>query len=423
MKILVISRTPWNNSNSFGNTFSNLFGGMPDVEVYNICCQNGSTENDVVKGTLQMSESSVIRGLKGDDVVISQTGALDARIEHTLGSKAKRHKSTAMLIVRDLIWKIGSLKWKKAVKNFVDVVRPDVIYLPIYASWYMCDIDRYAIICAGVPVVGHITDDIWNYSPTGQKLSLSHFYRWRLRRKEYRLIQETSYIEVFADNMKQEYERLFNVPCHVIGKGLLPSEVRKPQIRQEKEKVHFVYTGGIGGERYDVLMALAKAFSCQSDKKCCLDIYSATPLTDTMKAEMDSVDSIVFHGAVNGSEVRKIQLDADFLVHVEGFSKETISSTRMSFSTKIPDYLSTGNVMLAIGPSGINSIDVLRDKGIAVVCDNISELPTIVSRLVNDGYNLLDIQQRAYEYLIIERNIVNIQSGMLDRLKNLVDFN
>ena len=49
IKVLIVSRTPWNNSNSFGNTFSNLFGGMSGVKIYNICCQPGSIENDIVK--------------------------------------------------------------------------------------------------------------------------------------------------------------------------------------------------------------------------------------------------------------------------------------------------------------------------------------------------------------------------------------
>lgn len=420
MRVLIVSRTPWNNSNSFGNTFSNLFGGMQDVEIYNICCQAGSTENAVVSKTLQMSESSVINSLKGKSVTITVSSRNTLESVEKMQMAGKKNRSPWMFIARDMIWRVGAFRWKSAVRRFVKEVNPDILYLPIYRSWYMCDIDRYVFKIAKAPMVGHITDDGYGYASNEQVMSLARFYRMVLRKKWRSLVKKCSYIEVFADNMKQEYERLFNVPCHVIGKGMLPSEVCKPQIRQEKEEVHFVYTGGIGGERYSVLMALAKAFSCQSDKKCYLDIYSATPLTDTMKAEMDSVDSIVFHGTVNGSEVKKIQLDADYLVHVEGFSKESISSTRMSFSTKIPDYLSTGNVMLAIGPADINSIQVLQSRGIAVVVDNLKDLSPTIFRLLNGEIDTAAIQERAYTYLVTERNKSVIQTGMLERLKKIM---
>ena len=420
MRILIISRTPWNNSNSFGNTFSNLFGGMLEVEIYNICCQTGSTDNSIVAKTLQMSESSVVNSLKGRPVAITESYRETVESVERMQVAGKKSRSPLMFMARDMIWRVGAHRWKAAVRRFVKEVNPDIIYLPIYGSWYMCDIDGYVIKKSKVPVVGHITHDSYGYASNEQAVNLARLYRMVLRKKLKALIRECSYIEVFADNMKKEYERLFNIPCHVIGKGLLPEDVCKPQIRQERGEVHFVYTGGIGGERYSVLMALAKAFSCQSDKKCYLDIYSATPLTDTMKAEMDSVDSIVFHGAVNGSEVRKIQLDADYLVHVEGFSKESISATRMSFSTKIPDYLSTGNVMLAIGPADINSIQVLQSRGIAVVVDNLDNLTPTIFRLLNGEIDTSAIQERAYTYIITERNKSVIQAGMLDRLKKLV---
>lgn len=420
MRILIISRTPWNNSNSFGNTFTNLFGGMQDVEIFNICCQAGSTENNIVCKTLQMSESSVINSLKGKSIAITTSSQNSVESVEKMQVAGKKNRSPWMFIARDMIWKVGGFRWKSAVKRFVKDVAPDIIYLPIYGSWYICDLDEYIIKVAKCPVVGHITDDGYGYAPNEQEIGLARIYRMVLRKKWRDLIKKCSYIEVFADNMKQEYERLFNVPCHGIGKGMLPDEVYKPQIRPNKDELHFVYTGGIGGERYSVLMALAKSFSCQSIKKCYLDIYSATPLTDAMKTEMDAIESVIFHGAVSGSEVRKIQMDADYLVHVEGFSKESICSTRMSFSTKIPDYLSTGNVMFAIGPAEINSIQVLQSRDIAVVCDSLDKIAPTVFRLCNGEIDTAAIQDRAYTYLTTERNKSIIQAGMLERLKKLV---
>ena len=87
MKILIISRTPWNNSNSFGNTFSNIFGGMQGVEIFNICCQGGAIDNNIVIKTLQISEISLIRSFKGGnasiDVSVSNHSKKEMQINNT----------------------------------------------------------------------------------------------------------------------------------------------------------------------------------------------------------------------------------------------------------------------------------------------------------------------------------------------------
>lgn len=420
MKILIVSRTPWNASNSFGNTFSNLFYGMDGVEVFNICCQAGSTENNTVCKTLQLSESSILKGFIGKSVTVSPSQCAPLAPIEKFQTIGKKKRSVWMLVARDMIWMVTRLFWGKAIKKFLKEIKPDVLYLPVYASWYMCDVDRYVIRKTHAPIVCHITDDGYGYSEREKKFCFERLYRVVLRHKWRSIISRCRYLEVFADNMKYEYERVFNVPCFKISKGLLPTEICRPQVKHQSNEVHFVYTGGIGGERYDILIALAKALSCQSLCKCYLDIYTSTPITEDWRSEMETLTTVVFHGSVNGSEIRRIQANADYLVHVEGFSKDAISATRMSFSTKIIDYLSTGNVVLAIGPSEINSISVLKQKGIAVVVDDLSAIQFTVFYLLNGDINTRDIKDRAYTYLTTECDKSVIQAEMLDRLKRVV---
>ena len=422
LKILIVSRTPWNNSNSFGNTFNNLFGGMQGVEIYNICCQNGDAKNEIVRKTLQMSELSVLHSLIGGNVCIHSSNLKYNAKEQQMNNSAKKHKSTMLFFLRDLIWQIGALKWKNAVKDFIESVKPDVIYLPIYASLYMCKIEHHVINCAKTPVVGHLSDDNWNYSPAYSKISLAYFYQWCLRKTEYKLIKKTEYLEVFAQNMKEEYEKTFNKSCYLIGKGVNVDSVTLPHEGLRKDDiVHFVYTGGIGGERYAVLIALGKALERQASKKCLLDIYTPTPLTNDMKVQIRSIKSIRFHGAVNGCDVSAIQKEGDFLVHVEGFSAKSIASTKMSFSTKIIDYLSTGNVLFAIGPTEINSIQVLKRYNIGVVVDNISKLDFILTDILTKSVDTREIQQNAYNYLVTTRKKETIQNAIKRRILNILN--
>lgn len=421
MKILIISRTPWNISNSFGNTFTNLFGGMEGIDIFNICCQSGSTTNDVVKETLQLSEHFLLHS-SNVNTQDNCTRPEATRVDQ-IQELGKKKRSAWMFFARDVIWRLTAFKWKKIIGDFITKVNPDIVYIPIYASLYMCDVDYYTIKQFNIPVVGHISDDVYGYSPVASTLSLAHYYRYTLRKKIRAIIRRCSYLEVFAENMKEEYEKEFGKPCYLIGKGVIADNVQKPKVNKWEGDIHFVYTGGIGGERFSTLIALAHSLErYNTSKRCYLDIYTATSLSDNDKKMMMGVKSIIFHGAISGDDVKEVQANADCLVHVEGFSPQTIFETRMSFSTKIIDYLSTGNLMLAIGSEKINSINVLSNNNMAVVINELKKLDNTVDRLLYGCVDRDTIQNNAYKYLIGERNRTLIQERIFNRLKAICNI-
>ena len=49
IKLLFISKTPWDDNNSFGNSFSNIFGGNDNYEIYNIYLSEGNSTSPLVK--------------------------------------------------------------------------------------------------------------------------------------------------------------------------------------------------------------------------------------------------------------------------------------------------------------------------------------------------------------------------------------
>lgn len=47
LRILIVSNTPWDDSNSFGSSFSNIFGGNEHYSIANIYCQQGLPNTQV----------------------------------------------------------------------------------------------------------------------------------------------------------------------------------------------------------------------------------------------------------------------------------------------------------------------------------------------------------------------------------------
>ena len=283
----------------------------------------------------------------------------------------------------------------------------------------MCDVQSYLINKIGVKVVGHISDDV--YIETNKKSFLAKIYNKVVRKKVKSLIQKCEYLEVFAENMKEEYQKVFNVPCYLIGKGVKPEQVEDINYDISNEsQINFVYTGNLGLGRYEILSKIG----CALDKvmpNAKLKIYSATPLTDEMENGFSICKSICFMGAVSSAEVLKVQKEADYLIHVESFSKDEIPKAKMSFSTKIIDYMLSGKPIFAVGPKEVNSIQVLKNHNLAIVAESNEELQTTLSKLYNSAIDLEVMANNVYSYLKNDRNIYEIQSGIKTRLENLIN--
>ena len=419
MRILIISRTPWDESESFGNTFSNLFGGMMDVEIYNICCQGGLLNSSIVNKAYQMTEFSVLSTLFGKKAGhLMEPSSPD--VKYTPSEKIPKKRRTIYFIIRDLIWSVG-LWFDSDLKQFIKDAKPEVLYLPIYASWYMCDVQNKIVKYCHVPCVGHISDDVYSYPPNRYKQPLFTFYRMVLRNKLRKLIDKSSYLEVFANNMAVEYSKLFNKRCYFIGKGIDVSSCVIPERKGAPSvPLKFVYTGNIGSGRYLQLARLGKALDAIMPKQAVLDIYTGTYIDSIISTSFSKIESIQIRGSVPATEVKGVQSDADFLVHVEDFSPQSIFETRMSFSTKIIDYMLTGRPIVAIGPSSVCSIDTLLDSGTALVATSDEEILKVITAIKEHRADFNTLRKNTIKYLKENRDRIKIQDGIKKRLFSLI---
>ncbi len=423
MRILVISSTPWDISNSFGNTFSNLFSGMEDVEIYNICCRNGENNNDVVKEAIQSTDKSILKSIYklGYDPFWKMEITSQNKENKEISEAARKKRKPIYFFIRDMIWKMGRFQKSKILNDFLDRVKPDLIYLPIYAQHYMCDFQNYIIEKLNVPVVGHITDDVYGMKPNIRGLEKSR--RKKLQKKLEALIKKCSYIEVFAENMAREYSEKFSVPCYLIGKGIKSEQILKLSYTEgKKEKIKLVYTGVLSADRFTSMIKIGQALNkaCDTDR-IELDIYSQTILTNEMEKELSKCPHIHFKGRIDREAVDKVQREADILIHVEGFSPTAIHEAGMSFSTKIIDYMLSGKPIFAVGSEKINSISVLSKKKLAITAKSIEEIDTQIEMIANENIDFNEILSNVDNYLRSERSIDIIQKGMKNRLDGLLN--
>jgi glycosyltransferase involved in cell wall biosynthesis len=224
--------------------------------------------------------------------------------------------------------------------------------------------------------------------------------------------------------MADEYSEIFNIPCHVIGKGVTQDDINNipAYIPKNNGKLKIIYTGNVSADRYSVLYALGTEISNRFSGKAYMEIYTQTQLSDEMKEGFDSIkDSVFLMGAVSSQEVKGIQRESDILLHIEGFSKKSLFEVRMSFSTKIIDYMLTGVPILAIGPNTVNSISVLEENSLATVITDINCIADALQSLFDDFGHADKYRENIIAYLQEYRNIDVIQSDIHHRLVSLSD--
>lgn len=413
IKILIVSRTPWNEENSFGNTFTNLFEGIEGIEIANICCQGGSMNSRLIDESFQLTDIDVAKSIIGR----SPGQIIRNTTEHQISSKPSVPRKVFFYALREAIWNLGRWKSKK-LKSFIQDFNPDILYLPIYRSHYMCEVDKYLIKLTGVPYVVHISDDVYGYSPNLSGISKQ--LQCIVRKDIKQILKNAAYGEVFSPVMAEEYENEFKIPFHTIGKSVDGKRLPEIPKKEEGNIIRFVYTGNYGGERGGQLVRLAQNINMVFPKGVAMfDIYSATKADIDIEEQLARIECVRLMGSVSPDKILAIQQHADYLIHVEGFSPKAIFESRLSFSTKIIDYLLAGRPIVAIGPQEVTSIQVLKSYDMAYVATDNSEIEDALSKIAR-GQTSDDIKvNNGREFLLNHRDAGKMKTEMYQRILQL----
>lgn len=400
MNILIISNTPWSDDNSFGNSFSNIFAGIPNLKFANIYCRPGVPHNQFDMTYYQITEKSLLRNLKNKNhpsgKVIEPESASCVEEKALSGfEQGRKMRWQIMFWARDLIWKLG--RWcSPELKRFMDDFQPDIIFQPVYYSNYITEIALFAKKYTGKPMLGYISDD--NY--TLRQFSLSPLYwidRLHKRRKVKAVIEQCEVLYVISDIQKQEYEKLFTPPCKILTKCADFSQEAPAWIPPENG-IRMMFAGNIGTGRWQSLALISNAVErlTQEGHKIQFDIYTPTPLTKKMKTALQK-QGTTLHGPVSYDEILKLQKQAHVLVHAEGLSLKSRTAVHQSFSTKLVDFFTMGKCIFAIGTEDEASIAHLMANDAAVTASSKEEAYQKLKELCANPDMMYRYSVNAYE--------------------------
>ncbi len=279
---------------------------------------------------------------------------------------------------------LAPLTLSKPLADWISDFRPDVIY-SVLGSGRMISLVSQISKGISAPIVPHFMDD-WPDILYSRSTTLA-IPRSLLNRRLLKLLATCSGGLAICEDMSNEMSKRYKIPFdHFMNCVALRPE--SSSVTNTSNKTTFGFAGGLHLNRWQSLVSLATALQNLYDRgeQVQLNIY-------TLPADLSKYESLFRKFTVVGdlsslkaSEVDdKLQL-LDVPVHVESFTAIDSQYTRLSISTKIPQYMASGKPILAIGPKGLSSIKYIERTNSGLVCVNehdIEEIEKISQSLIS----------------------------------------
>ena len=388
-KVLIVSRDVWNDSAA--STLNNLFEDYEANRLAHIYIETKKPNTCNCASIFQISEYSLIRkffhpktktGQKVDSHYVENTSI--AEKEASTMDYVRHHRRYIYTVLREILWLFNGWKTKELCQ-FIQEEQPDVLWFMGSPLILMNRLMRYVAKVSKKPYCVFEMDDVYAYELKGFK-PIKRLYRYFLRRNVRFLVEGASQLFVISPKMKKEYDALFHTDSIILTKGIDFSSISYHPYPIHTP-IQMVYMGNVIYDRISTIEIIGKTIDGinSNEKKIVLNIYTKNPIDSVTRERIVREGNVIFHNPVPYAEVKNVMEQNDVVVFAESLNERFKGLARLSFSTKITDYLASGKCILAVGPADIAPIEYLRDNDAALVASSEVELREILSQLLKSG--------------------------------------
>lgn len=420
MKILVVTRNAWDNTNSIGNTMSNFFENWTDCEFANLYFRESKPKNNVCKKYFRISEQMLLKNLFTPNKIgryFEMEQSVDREVAQAAEKREKNlvgwmHKYGMQGLNRfaELLWEW--VPWKnKRLEKFVTEFNPDVIFSFAKAEpqYSLSMLHLKKITRAKLALF--IADDVYGeYEDIGSRRGKKLITRFG------QLMQAADSVYGISEDICREYGKRFGREIAPLYKGADIESV-KTYVNQP---LQMVYAGNLQMGRTSPLKRVAREVEAINAKGIGLEfsIYTGTEIPDKDK-ELLNTGHTHFCGLREYSEIKKILANTDMILHAESFENEYIKKVRYSISTKIMDALQCGNILVVYGPKGIASVEYAKQIPGAIVMDGEDDIARLAEHSLYETDALIDRARQINEYAAKHHDRARIQAGLRSDLQKL----
>lgn len=398
MKILIITGNPFSRVLNNGKTHEAIFSAFSRDELCELFCRPVETiytDFNFCSSFYMVTEADIVRKLIFRNKICgnvvkpkNQKYELNTRIYNTSFSSGW----TFLKLFRDALWNTGVWKTRNFFKWCI-TQSPDLIFVDGGGEKFLYNIAIYISDMMNIPIVSFFTDDYFLYN--FKKTLIGRYQLKQYRDCLKQLVEKSSACFAIGKYMADDYSKYFNKPfLHIMNCTDVPL-VRNKQLHKITTISYF---GGLQLERWKMIVKLAKIVG----KRYVINVYSFSKLTLRINREFHEVGINYYNGLV-GDALFNCMNNSDVLLHVESDKKRYRTFTRLAISTKIPEYLMTGKVVLGFGPLEIASMRILSDNHIGIVISSEADqdkIERLMYETLSDDKHMSLVAQNGQEFAI-----------------------
>lgn len=374
-KVLIVAHNALSDTQNNGKTISGFFHGWDQSKLAQIYLTSDIPDFTVCELFFQINDFDIAKRLTLRRSVqgrkVTRKNISEIRIDkkkagtNPVPPVIKRLFSTLIRLVRDCMWHLAGFR-TMAMRKFILEFEPQIVFFQSSNSSYAFSLVRWICRTERIPLVMQITDDY--ITP---RFSISPFFwiqHYRLLKRYKWAFSVAEHVIVVGEKMAQEYQVRFGGIYSVAMNTSF--NLNLPEYYAQDRPVQLLYAGNLGLNRWKVLATVAQCLRELHREEGILSQLSIYSLVMPSSRELRVLNLGIYSrylGSVNSLELNILKSDSDILLHVEAFDRVNRHITRLSISTKIPEYLASGRCILAIGPRGIASIDYILDSDLGFV--------------------------------------------------------
>lgn len=378
------------------NTWKELLSFLDDSKIGCITFRTGSPEKKFSENYLIYDESKILRSVFNRRIIpcfsYIDNSNDSSRVSGDSAKKIYKNKTRFVFIkriLREIVWKLS--KWKnKTLDDFILGFNPTHIVYFMDGYIHANRVCRYAKRITGAKTIGYFVDDTFSFKQRKNPLFFVH--RFFQRRSIRKLVKRTDIYWSINSKMQDEVKKTFKVDSAIVTKPLREVDYNCNE-HSSKFPLKILYAGNLGIGRADSLKMFINSLEEVNKQSI---YFKVDVFSDYQPDKTFDKTFVSFHQPISQENIFKKYEDADILLFLESIRHSSANIARLSFSTKITDYLSYSKPIIAIGSLNCFPVSYLVENNAALFGKNKKEITDVLMRIISDPQILQKYLQNAH---------------------------